>query len=136
LAAGDLDGDGVFDLVVGSGDGLVDGEPCGRVGIHFGRGGLSSVPDVALLGEERWDRFGTALAVVGDLDGDGYDDLVVGTPKDSLSSDKRGEVYVFFGSPSFDRESPLVLVAPEEASLFGDSFAQGGPLGGSVRSAW
>jgi hypothetical protein len=137
LAAGDLDGDGVFDLVVGSGDGLVDGEPRGRVGVHFGRGGPSSVPDVALLGEERWDRLGNAAAVVGDLDGDGYDDLAVGVPQDFLPSiDSPGRVQVHFGGASFGHVPDIVIPAPYAAVRFGASFAQGGPLGGSVRSAW
>jgi len=45
-----------------------------------------------LLGEGPGDRFGTAVARVGDLDGDGFDDLVVGSPTDDVNGFASGSV--------------------------------------------
>lgn len=64
-----------------------------------------------LAGEGPLDRFGFSLAA-GDLDGDGYNDLIVGaqyhTPSSSLY--QQGAVYVFFG-PDFTRSIPLRATA-------------------------
>ncbi len=75
---GDLDGDGVDDLVVGA-----PFDAGGQVRVYLGgTGGLSSTAartwsatDAALTG-----RFGMQVEIVGDLDGDGHDDVVVGEP--------------------------------------------------------
>lgn len=60
-----------------------------------------------LAGEGPLDRFGFSLAA-GDLDGDGYNDLVVGAQYNTPSSllYQQGAVYVYFG-PDFARSIPL-----------------------------
>jgi hypothetical protein len=104
LAAGDFDGDGFDDLAVGAPLGrIVAGQPVGVVVVlHGGVGGLSpvsgylvhqdevNVPDVA----ESGDRFGDALAA-GDLDGDGFDELVIGASGEDLEV---GAFLTLFGS--------------------------------------
>ncbi|HEX9991719.1 MAG TPA: FG-GAP repeat protein [Acidimicrobiales bacterium] len=90
LAAGDLDGDGFDDLVVGAPTEDVDGArwagtvtvllggpsgPGARVTtLRQGAGGLPGTPD-------GYDSFGAAVAVA-DLDGDGFDDLAISAPQE------------------------------------------------------
>ncbi|MCZ6598017.1 MAG: FG-GAP-like repeat-containing protein, partial [Planctomycetota bacterium] len=78
-AAGDVDGDGLDDVVVGAEQHAAEaeggGEGSGYVRVFSGADGglLLEVP-----GSRAGDRFGAAVAGVGDLDGDGRADLLVG----------------------------------------------------------
>lgn len=104
VSIGDLDGDGIDDLAVGAdrtgGDlGAVwilfmnaDGTVRAEQKIAQGVGGF----DGTLVGSP---RFGKCIAALGDLDGDGVPDLVVGSPNDSGSGTWRGAVWVLFMNP-------------------------------------
>ncbi|MFK8026290.1 MAG: FG-GAP-like repeat-containing protein [Ilumatobacter sp.] len=104
-ALGDLDGDGIVDLAVGSGYADGGGNNRGEVHILFlepngtvassqeisrGTGGLT-----ALLSNN--DQFGTSITSLGDVDGDGVTDIAVGAIRDDAGGGfSRGAVYVLF----------------------------------------
>lgn len=105
--AGDLDGDGVTDLAVGAAlddDGGTntgalwllylrpDGTVKGQRKISMLVGGFTGVLDSP-------DQFGTSVARVGDLNGDGLTELAVGAVKDGDGGKERGAVYVLFLTP-------------------------------------
>lgn len=89
--AGDIDGDGVDDLVVGATGHVVGGEPRGRVFIYSGADGdlIDSVtgPEAAVL-------FGGSVSGAGDANGDGTPDIVIGIPKDNRGGDDAGRVEI------------------------------------------
>lgn len=102
LTAGDFNGDGHYDLVVGAPGEAPGSAP--RSGFAFvfrgGSAGLTPWHGIGQAGlgqNEVDDRFGYALTS-GDFDNDGRDDLVVGAPGEAPGSDpKSGIVFVFKG---------------------------------------
>ncbi|MDP2311246.1 MAG: hypothetical protein Q8P18_34820 [Pseudomonadota bacterium] len=104
IASGDLDGDGRADLVTGALYANVDGAVYVIHDVANQAGGSLFDADVEVAGEPSEDgatapAFGYAVAVVPDVNGDGYDELAVGAPH--WSSSRRGvetgAVYLFHG---------------------------------------
>jgi len=94
---GDLDGDDTADLVVGASANDVGGEDAGMVYVHFGplSGNVAaSDADVFLPGEAAFDFAGQALASPGDVDGDGFGDLLIGAPFNDDLSPSAGAAYL------------------------------------------
>lgn len=124
---GDLDGDGHPDIAVGV-PGAAPGSRtnAGRVQVYLGSpAGLPSAASVTLDGPEAGERFGSHLRVSGDLNGDGFTDLVVGAPLATVGGvANAGRVYVYFGSASFPSApagltNPTVLADGGAGSSFG-----------------
>lgn len=99
-AFGDINGDGYDDLVIGAFRQL--GDAPGKVYIVYGQAAalsselLSASGVVTLTGASNGDQTGIAVAV-GDLNGDGFDDVAIGSNKDDSSSTDAGAVYVIYG---------------------------------------
>ena len=100
---GDLNDDGVNDLAVGAPEDNTGGADRGTVHILFmnADGSVDSTVDIdddttngPDLADE--DYFGHSVANIGDLDGDGVNDLAVGAPKDHAGGSDRGQVYIIF----------------------------------------
>jgi hypothetical protein len=76
--AGDVDGDGMCDLLIGAPDASVNGmSEAGRVWVYSGRSGDALFN---MGGSQVGDRLGEGVDGVGDVDGDGRDEVIVGAP--------------------------------------------------------
>ena len=118
--AGDVNGDGFADLIVGAHKGDDGGTRAGEAYVVFGKasdpsdpfgelvGGrqvvdlTSLAPDEGFIiqGDERFDRAGVSVSGAGDVNGDGYADLIVGASRGDDGGTYAGEAYVLFGKAS------------------------------------
>ena len=102
--AGDVNGDGYDDLLVS--DPGYDNDR-GRVYLYLGSAaGLNPTPAWVAQGEGSGDKFGMAVAGVGDVNGDGFDDILVGAYgyRNNLSW---GKVYLYLGSGDGPASTPV-----------------------------
>jgi len=108
-AAGDVNGDGLADLIVGApqSDLGAGGGNAGRSYVVFGKSNTTAVElsDIAngtggfiIDGEAEGNQSGYAVSSAGDVNGDGLADLIVGAPdSDFASNTDAGRSYVVFG---------------------------------------
>jgi hypothetical protein len=136
--AGDVDGDGYADVAIGSPGIDVAGERAGtdRGAVYLFHGsadGILGVIDSRLEAPVPVDHdlFGYSIAGIGDIDRDGFDDLLVGAPgADQLLHDG-GTVYLYRGSPTgLGDTAAAVLHDPRTAEFdrFGTSVAGAGDI--------
>ena len=107
-AAGDVNGDGLADLLVGAPT-IMSSNSVGRSYVVFGKTSsteihLSQVAagtgGFAIIGETADDRSGYSVSAAGDVNGDGLSDLFVGAPYNDLDGTNAGRSYVVFGKTS------------------------------------
>jgi hypothetical protein len=132
LASGDVDGDGVEDLLVGSpsDDYLIGSGTTGRVDIWYGGGSLSSAPDATIPSPyaDGEPRFGASIAVM-DVDADGRGDVVVGAP---FADGEVGAVHLFASTPG-DLVPAGTWAGVSPGERFGSVLAAAGDLDGNGR---
>jgi hypothetical protein len=126
---GDANGDGWADLAVGASTADVGGQNSGRVAVYLGGGAPGASPDLVLVGPAG-SFFGAALAWVGDVNADGYEDLLVGAFRDSTDGPFSGRAYLYYGGPAMDDVPDLVLTGPGAGAYFGRAVAGLGDVDG------
>jgi hypothetical protein len=109
---GDVNGDGVADLLIGNP--TADNKGAAYLIYGGGSGGtgkaLPTDADVEINGQSTGAQAGMAVALAGDLNDDGIDDLVVGEPGHNAGA---GRIHIIFGAPSL----PGTLQLPGDADV-------------------
>jgi len=127
-SAGDFNGDGYPDIIVGARNA---GLP-GKAFIYYGGPSLDATPDLTLTGEvtgsSTW--FGNSVASAGDVNGDGFDDVIVGAPAYGPGSTQVGRVYVFFGGSSPDAIPDRAFTGPTTNDQLGWVVGRAGDMNG------
>ncbi len=130
--AGDVDGDGYSDVVIGA-PGYTNSESGeGQVLLFYGSSsGLASSADWTYENNSAGSALGTAVFGAGDVNGDGYGDLIVGAPQYTNAQSNEGIVYLFEGSSSGPGGSPDWSKEPNVASAnYGGSVGSAGDING------
>ena len=109
-SAGDVNGDGYDDLIIGAIWGDPNGVYSGETYVVYGGAsapGINGVLDLSALdgsngfildGIDAFDRSGRSVSSPGDVNGDGYDDLIIGAYRaDPKGVGLAGETYVVYG---------------------------------------
>ncbi len=104
--AGDMNGDGARDLLIGAHYNDAGGATAGAVYVVFGKtgGGVVDLDNVArgvggfrIVGQAAGDQAGWSVAALGDMNGDGRGELLIGAPTNAGGGTKSGAAFVVFG---------------------------------------
>jgi MYXO-CTERM domain-containing protein len=123
--AGDVDGDGYDDLLVGA-----NGTSSNTGAAYLYRGsssGIAATPTTTLTGAAVGDHFGIHVASAGDVDNDGYDDVIVAS---TGAGDTTGAVAVYHGSSAGLSSTAAVTVAGTGTYAYFGSSVAGGDIDG------
>ena len=126
-SAGDLNADGFMDIIVGA--------PCayggqGYVKIYFGSPDFDTIPEFRIVDEG---NFGSRVACAGDVNNDGYDDIIVAAPSaynPNNGAEWAGKAHIYYGGSPMDTVVDVILQDSDYHYFFGSPVASAGDVNG------
>lgn len=130
--AGDVNGDGYADVVVGAPEYDDQQQDEGAVFLFYGSAtGLNSAPDLTLSGGQAGARFGAAVNPAGDVNQDGYSDVIIGAPLFDTNQTDTGAAFLFLGSAmGLTPTAQRTLDIGQNGSGFGGAVSPAGDVNG------
>jgi hypothetical protein len=140
--AGDVNDDGFDDILIGAYKNDSQGSEAGVTYLIFGKPlgwaknvSLSSA-DVSFTGEDSGDLAGYSVASAGDVNDDGFDDILIAAPEDEEKDTKAGQCYLILGkatgwpSQMSLSNSNASFIGEEKYDFLGQSMDGGGDVNG------
>lgn len=129
-SAGDVNNDGYDDLIIGA-NFLENGQyhEGGAYVYHGGTAGLSASADWFVEGDWIQARLGTSVASAGDVNNDGYDDIIIGAPGFVFGQIEEGRAFVYHGSAAGLSLTPDWITESDcDSANYGTSVASAGDV--------
>ena len=111
--AEDVNGDGYSDLIIGASS---YGGGNGRVYLYYGGSAMNNTADVTFTGTTLT-NFGNSVSNAGDVNGDGYSDIIAGE-KNAYNS-ATGRAYIYFGGTAMNNSADHILTGEASSNYFG-----------------
>jgi hypothetical protein len=122
--AGDVNDDNYDDVIVGA---YYYNSQTGRVYIYYGGSSMDATADVTMDGEGTGNFFGRSVSSAGDVNGDNYDDVIVGAYRYNSYT---GRVYIYYGGSSMDATADVTMEGGGTNNNFGHSVSGAGDVNG------
>jgi len=128
--AGDVNGDGYSDMIVGAPQYDNGQNDEGRVSVFLG-GALSTFPHWIAESDQANSSFGSSVCTAGDVNGDGFSDIIIGAPRLSNGQIEEGGAFVYHGNAALPSTTPdWFAESDHESSFFGGSVSTAGDVNG------
>ncbi len=117
--AGDVNGDGYFDVIIGSSRFSNGEDNEGAAFVYYGSpSGLSSTPAWTMEGNQANSFFGISVSTAGDVNKDGYADVIIGAHYFDGGETNEGRVFIYLGSASGLGKTPFFTAEGDQVNAF------------------
>ncbi|MCF0049858.1 FG-GAP-like repeat-containing protein [Dyadobacter sp. LJ53] len=132
-SAGDVNGDGYSDIIIGASgydNGLKSNDGTALI-FHGSASGIRKEPTVKLGVSQNGAQFGFSVSTAGDVNADGFSDIVVGAPEFDNGAGKEGRVFIYHGSSNGPSNiAATSMMANQAGAKFGFSVSAAGDVNG------
>lgn len=116
--AGDVNDDGFDDVLIGAPAYKADQAPVGGVFLFLGSAnGLANTPDWQVIGEQPDAELGCAASPAGDVNGDGFDDIIIGAQWFTVGQESVGQALVYHGGADGPGQTPAWVVTGDQPGV-------------------
>jgi len=131
-SAGDVNGDGYADIIVGGPFWVSGAQTLGGVWLYYGSDtGPNNAPNWYKVGDQADAQYGYAASTAGDVNGDGYSDVIIGAPHWKDDATNEGRVWLYLGSKGGLRyDSPWYAEGNNFNAQMGFSVGTAGDVNG------
>ncbi|MBN2571753.1 MAG: FG-GAP repeat protein [Ignavibacteriales bacterium] len=117
--AGDVNGDVFDDIIVGA---SAYNNHSGKTYVYYGGSSMDTIVDITMVGESQMQSFGISLSAAGDINTDGFDDIIVS----AYQYQYVGKVYIYLGGSPMDNTADITLTGENFNDLLGCSVSSAG----------